>query len=287
MTKKVFILKDIILTEKPLRVILDKRAKNTHKGDFGKVIIRAGSTGMMGAACLCAKAALRTGAGLVTMAVSPQHFPIAQISIPEAMCCMVQETYKKALKSDAVVIGPGIGSDEDNKILIVNLMMEYEGTIVLDADGLNIMGDLLFDSSFPRKAKLIITPHEGEAARLLKCSREDISVARMECATILAANLGAVTVLKGAGTVIANSDGDIYVNTTGNPGMATGGSGDVLSGMIGALCAQGLSPEKSAAFGVYLHGMAGDMAAEEKGEYGMIASDIIEYIPYAIKRVIK
>lgn len=121
----------------------------------------------------------------------------------------------------------------------------------------------------------------------MKCSREDISAARMECATILAANIGAVTVLKGAGTVIANSDGDIYVNTTGNPGMATGGSGDVLSGMIGALCAQGLSPEKSAAFGVYLHGMAGDMAAEEKGEYGMIASDIIEYIPYAIKRVIK
>lgn len=280
-------MKDIILTEKSLRVVLDKRAKDTHKGDFGKLLVRAGSTGMMGAACLCAKGALRTGAGLVTMAIPAQHYPVAQISVPEAVCCLSQETYIKAMNSDAVVVGPGIGLDEENKVLIVNLLMEYEGTLILDADGLNIMGDLLFDKSFPRKAKLIITPHEGEAARLLKCGREDVREARMECAGILAANINAIAVLKGAGTVIANKDGGIYVNTTGNPGMATGGSGDVLAGMIGSLAAQGMSPEKSAAFGVYLHGLAGDMAAEQKGEYGMIAGDIVDYIPYAIKSVMR
>ncbi len=278
-------MKDIVLTEKSLKVNLEKRNKRSHKGDFGRILIRAGSTGMMGAACLCGKAAMRSGAGLVTLAVPSQNFAIPQTYVPEAMCCMSEEAYSKGMKSDAVVVGPGIGISEENKILIVKLIMDYDGTVVLDADGLNVMGDLLFDRGYCKKSKLIITPHEGEAARLLKCSREEVSNSRIECANILAANIGATVVLKGAETIIADGKSGVYINTTGNPGMATAGSGDVLAGMIGAFAGQGMRPEIAAVYGVYIHGMAGDLAAEEKGEYGMIAGDIVEKIPYAISKV--
>lgn len=277
-----------LITKEYVNTFIKERKQEIHKGDCGHVLIIAGSKGMAGAALLSAKGALRAGAGLVTISIEEELFPIIQIGIPEATCISREKAFKDFGKYDVIAAGPGIGDDQKNVQLIEEILMKYEGNFVLDADGLNIFAKAdKVETLKNSKAKLIITPHPGEASRLLKTSTIEINRDRRKSSMELAKKTGAVTVLKGAGTIVATPGEKTYINTTGNPGMATGGSGDVLTGVIAALGGQGLDPEMSAVAGVFLHGMAGDKAAEMNGEYGLIASDIAAMVALAIKELCK
>ncbi len=271
--------KDGLITEAFVNTFIKKRKQDIHKGDCGKILIVAGSVGMAGAAVLCARAALRTGAGLVRVAIPEALFPILQIGVPEATCIPRERLLEDLTQYSAIAVGPGLGVEKQSGILIRNILD------MMDADGLNLLrGDL--DVIKKAKADIIITPHPGEAAKLLGRKTAEINRDRLQSARELAASAGAVTVLKGAGSVVATPDGETYINTTGNPGMATAGSGDVLSGVIAALLGQGLSLKAAAIAGVYLHGLAGDIAKNFMGEYGLIASDIANMMALAIKRTL-
>ena len=268
-----------------VNTFIQERKKDIHKGDCGRILIIAGSTGMAGAAVLCARGALRGGAGLVQVSIPEELFPILQIGVPEATCIPKDRLLKGTLQYHSIAIGPGLGDDAENLKVITRILEGYEKPVVIDADGLNLLSNDLL--AMKRSiAKLIITPHPGEAARLLKVNVSEINKDRLASASALAAETGAVTVLKGAGSIVATPEGKTYINTTGNPGMATGGSGDVLTGLIAALLGQGLNLESAAVAGVYLHGLAGDIKASQIGEYGLIASDIAEGISLAIKKTI-
>ncbi|MEL7654835.1 MAG: NAD(P)H-hydrate dehydratase [Bacillota bacterium] len=277
--------KDGLITQSYVNTFIQKRKKDIHKGNCGRVLIFAGSKGMAGAAVLCARAALRTGAGLVRISIPEELFPILQIGVPEATCITRERLFEDLMQYSAIAIGPGLGDDKQNGILIKEILAKTDKPVVLDADGLNLMQDDLTVMKIAR-AKLIITPHPGEAARLLGCSTVEINMDRLGAARELATVTGAVTVLKGAKSVVATPEGKTYINTTGNPGMATGGSGDVLTGVIAALAGQGLDLEAATAAGVFLHGMAGDMASVQMGEYGLIASDIANMVALAIKKTL-
>ncbi|MDD2189407.1 MAG: NAD(P)H-hydrate dehydratase [Eubacteriales bacterium] len=277
--------KDGLITEAFVNTFIKKRKQDIHKGDCGKILIVAGSVGMAGAAVLCARAALRTGAGLVRVSIPEALFPILQIGVPEATCIPRERLLEDLTQYSAIAVGPGLGVEKQSGILIRNILEMTDKPVLLDADGLNLLrGDL--DVIKKAKADIIITPHPGEAAKLLGRKTAEINRDRLQSARELAAAAGAVTVLKGAGSVVATPDGETYINTTGNPGMATAGSGDVLSGVIAALLGQGLSSEAAAIAGVYLHGLAGDMAKDFMGEYGLIASDIASMMALAIKRTL-
>ena len=266
------------ITEEYIRSIIKKRDANAHKGDFGKVLIFAGSVGMAGAAILCGRAALRSGAGLVRYllpdAQSPLY-PILQTAVPEATCVFADNVNLSEYTS--IAAGPGLGKSEYSKDTLKKILTEYEGTIVLDADALNIISE----NPMATSANVIMTPHIGEARRLLKT---DAITDREAAVKELSKEYNCVAVLKGAGTLVYKNE--LYINTTGNPGMATGGSGDVLTGLIAGLVSQGYEPEVAARLGVYLHGRAGDLAKEEKSEMGLIASDIAEFLPAAEKEVL-
>ncbi len=271
-----------LITKEYVKNILRERPQDMHKGQCGRVLIIAGSKTMTGAAVLCAKGAFRSGAGLVYASLPVEIFLIMQVSVPEAICIMRSRETDLSLY-DAIAIGPGIGNDKANADIIKRLLAEYTKTLVIDADGLNIIASAnLFEEMKASDADIVITPHMGEAARLLgnkSCEREEI-------ACNLSSLTGATTVLKGADTIVT-SDGEIlYTNTTGNPGMATAGSGDTLTGIIASLAAQGYSGFEAASCGVYIHGLAGDMAASEMGQWGIMASDIAEFTPGAIKKTI-
>ena len=274
-----------LITLSYVNTFIKKRKKDIHKGNCGRVLILAGSKGMAGAAVLCARAAFRAGAGLVRVSIPEELFPILQIGVPEATCITRERLFEDLTQYSAIAIGPGLGDDEQNGILIKKILEMTEKPVVLDADGLNFMQNDL-DTMKNSSAKLIITPHPGEAARLLGCNTAEINRDRLESARALASVTGAVTVLKGAGSVVATPEGKTYINTTGNPGMATGGSGDVLTGVIAALAGQGLDTEAATMAGVFLHGMAGDLAAGQMGEYGLIASDITSMVAIAIRNVL-
>lgn len=277
--------KEGLITQAYVNTLIKKRERDIHKGNCGKVLVVAGSKGMAGAAVLCARAALRTGAGLVRVSIPEELFPILQIGVPEATCTTRERLFEDLMQYSAIAIGPGLGDEIKNENLIKKILFTTDRPVVVDADGLNLLQDepgVMKDA----RAKLIITPHPGEAARLLNCSTSEINRNRMKSAEGLATVTGAVTVLKGAGSVVATPDGKTYINTTGNPGMATGGSGDVLTGVIAALAGQGLKPEAAATAGVFLHGLAGDLASDRMGEYGLIASDIADTVALAIKSIL-
>lgn len=274
-----------LITQAYVNTFIRKRQKDIHKGDCGRVLVFAGSRGMAGAAVLCARAAFRAGAGLVRVSVPEEIFPVLQIGIPEATCITRERLLEDLLQYSAIAIGPGLGDEKENGVLIRKILEMTDKPVIIDADGLNLMQDDL-DTMKNAKSKLIITPHPGEAARLLKRKTSEINEDRLGSATELAAVTGAVTVLKGAGSVVATPEGKTYINTTGNPGMATGGSGDVLTGAVAAFAGQGLDIEAAAAAGVFLHGMAGDLAKDRMGEYGLIASDIADMIALAIKKTL-
>ena len=275
-----------LITQAYVNTFIKERERDIHKGNCGKVLVYAGSKGMAGAAVLCARAALRTGAGLVRVSIPEELFPILQIGVPEATCIIRERLFEDLMQYSAIAIGPGLGDEIQNGNLIKKILYTTDKPVVVDADGLNLLRDDL-GAMKSAKAKLVITPHPGEAARLLNRKTSEINADRLGSALELATITGAVTVLKGAGSVVATPEGKTYINNTGNPGMATGGSGDVLTGVIAALAGQGLDPEAAAAAGVFLHGMAGDLASEQTGEYGLIASDIADMVALAIKSILE
>jgi NAD(P)H-hydrate epimerase len=275
------------------------RKLNSHKGDFGHIFILAGSYRFSGAGLLCAESALRSGAGLVTLAVPEKIInAIIKIKPKEIMLLPLNQTeegffsfksYKKIKdflkKIDILVIGPGLGQHNSTQKLIRKIIMGIDKPLVLDADGINaLVGHLKILSAirYTLSAR-ILTPHPGEMARLLGKSVEEIQRNRKNIAKSFSKSYNCILVLKGYKTVVAEPAGKIYINNTGNPGMATAGSGDVLTGIIASFLGQGLDAFSAVKYAVYLHGLAGDLAAKEKTQLGMIASDIIEKIPEAIK----
>ncbi|MDP6686258.1 MAG: NAD(P)H-hydrate dehydratase, partial [Candidatus Omnitrophota bacterium] len=278
---------------------LKKRGKDTHKGDYGRVFILAGSPGLTGAAALCSVACLRAGAGLVTLGI-PVSLNIAmEKKLTEVMTCPLPETRKGTFslkakaeilnivkKSNAVILGPGLSRNPETSKLVRILAGLINKPMILDADALNALSE---DTAALKKIAhhYIITPHAGEMARLIKKSTSFIKNNRINVAKKFSSQYNAVVVLKGAGTVVTDPSpkSKAYVNKTGNPGMATAGTGDVLTGVIGGFLAQGLDTSYAAKLGVYVHGLAGDLAAKDKGEIGLIASDILERIPAAINTI--
>ncbi|HYA85566.1 MAG TPA: NAD(P)H-hydrate dehydratase [Nitrospirota bacterium] len=288
-----------LLNKGSLLGIMGRRALDAHKGDFGHLLVVAGSPGKAGAAAMTAKSALRTGSGLVSVGTPNGLVPIIQQQVFESMCIPSAESIdgtiglgaetellKVAAKMSACAIGPGLSTHYETVTMVRSFLQQITIPVVIDADGLNALIGYL-DVLRKTRGPVIMTPHPGEMARLLNITISDVQKDRIGIATSFAAKHKVTLVLKGAGTVVANPDGLVYINTTGNPGIATGGTGDALTGMIGGLLAQGYSSLQSACLGVYLHGLAGDLAAKEKGESGMITGDLIEKIPQALQETIE
>ena len=254
---------------------LPPRQTDAHKGSFGSIAIIGGDAGMVGAVLLAARAALLSGAGRVYAAMLANDAPKVDLTQPEIMLCKVADL-SQLKQLNVVVIGPGLGQ---SKIAIELLEFWLAQTVpmLIDADALNLMAQHPHLAVFckKRQTETVITPHAGEAARLLATTSEDIQKNRTECALKLAQSLHVTCVLKGAGSICAHTDGIWFINTTGNPGLASGGTGDVLSGIIGSLMAQGLSALDAAKLGVYLHGAAADALLEEGlGPVGLTASEV-------------
>lgn len=270
-----------------IRANLRQRRKFDHKGSFGHALMIGGSAGKTGAAILAAKACLRSGAGLVTCHTHQAAVGAFNASVPEIMLSADPDLSVCSVLPDlrmyqAIGIGPGLGTGSKQAALLVELLEKSPVPLVLDADALNIL------ASMPDWGKLlpdltILTPHPGEFHRLFGKDRNQET--RLKRMTSLAQDLNIIILLKGAHTAIALPDGQLWLNNTGNPGMATAGSGDVLTGIILSLLAQGYSPEFAAVAGVYLHGLAGDLAAEEIGQVALIASDIIDFLGRAFLKV--
>jgi NAD(P)H-hydrate epimerase len=276
---------------------LPPRPADAHKGLFGRVLVIAGSRGMSGAAVLCSSAALRGGAGLVTVALPHEILPIVASGNPCYMTAPMPQDDDGRLSGEAwpslarlvesasaVAVGPGLGQSQGLPALLGSLLEQTAGPLVLDADALNgLVGrlDLLARRQASKPAP-VLTPHPGEFGRLTGLSTGQVQARRQELALAFAAEHRLVLVLKGHGTIV--TDGRrVFVNPTGNPGMATGGSGDVLTGLIGALLAQGLEPFAAAQLGVYLHGRAGDLARDRLGEVSLIATDLLQELPAAFR----
>lgn len=283
------------ITEEFVWQNIPRRARDSHKGTFGTVLAVAGSAYYRGAALLAAEGALRTGAGIVTLASVEPVLAAAVARTPECCLCpciagaeggISPESIPRIQRQKATVLllGPGLGGAAqsaaraaETRALVQTLLPAFAGSAVLDADGLNAAAQLLAaGEAFPHPAgELIVTPHPGEMARLTGLSAVQINADREETARTYAQKWNAVVVLKGSRTVVAAPDGRVCVNPTGNPGLARGGSGDVLSGMTAALLACGLPAFEAAACAVYLHGAAADRAAAVLGEYGMLPHDIL------------
>lgn len=267
---------------------LKPRPTESHKGDFGKVCIIAGSVGMSGAGALAGRASLRSGAGLVRVAVPKSVLPVVAsiepsfttIALPEDQDGRISTKAIDVIlnavdENDALAFGPGIGTSRAIRSILELLLEQPSLRLLIDADGLNNLARL---KNWPakRKANLILTPHPGEMKRLWSgLFRQTLPTDRQEQTTTFTRQTGSIVVLKGAGTVVTDGE-KVYVNQTGNPGMATAGSGDVLTGVITALMGQGLSNFDAAVLGVYIHGLAGDIAAEKVGQISLMATDIID-----------
>jgi len=276
---------------------LDPRPVDGHKGTFGRVYIVAGSLGMTGAAALVGRAALRAGAGLVRVATAKSALPIvaaiepsyttqplAEDTAGRISAKAINAILDAARENDVVATGPGLGQSPGLRSIVEALIQQEGLRMIIDGDGMNNLSKL---GNWPqkRKAHVTLTPHPGEMKRLWSgLFREDMPQDRQEAATRLAARAGVVVALKGVGTVVTDAH-RVYVNTTGNPGMATAGSGDVLTGVTAALMGQGLDNFDAAVLGVYTHGLAGDIAAEELGQISVIATDIIDTLPRAFTQM--
>ena len=277
------------LTHQDVLSCLPKRATDSHKGDYGRILLLCGSVGYTGAAALAAMGALRTGAGLVFLGVPESIYGIEASKLLEPVVFPLPDNagmfsldaipavHERLLSMDAVLIGPGIGQCRGTQELTKAILENFHGPVVVDADGINVL-KAHKDIVRGRTSPTILTPHPGEFSRFAESEIGD----RVTAAVNLAQDLGAVVVLKGHETVI--TDGNLcYLNPTGNPGMAVGGCGDVLAGMITALLGIGLSPIEAAACGVWLHGAAGDICADELGQYGMLPSDMLNVLPRLLK----
>lgn len=278
-----------ILDHQAVLSLLPDRDPWGHKGTFGKILLLCGSRGFTGAAYLAAMGALRTGAGLTFLGVPESIYAIEAVKLNEPVVFplpdeggklsveAIPEILNRLPNMDAVLIGPGLGQSEGTFAVVKAVLEKAQCPVVLDADGINVIAahrDILRG----RKHPTILTPHDGEFARLGGTIGGD----RMEAAKLLAQELGCIVLLKGHRTCI--TDGEMgYLNQTGNPGMAVGGSGDVLSGIIVSLLGQGIAPLEAAAVGAWLHGAAGDLCAEELGQYGMLPTDMLQKLPRLLK----
>ena len=276
-----------ILEETEVRSLIRSRKRFSHKGTFGHGLLIAGSYGMAGASILAAKACLKSGIGLLTVHVPIHNHDLLQTTVPEAIVHTdIQERYfaqpMHLHRYSALAIGPGLGQEEDTALAMMEQIQGSSLPIVLDADAINILSTHRnWLSRLPKRC--ILTPHLGELERLIgKCMD---TYERLTKVKELAAYLQSYIIVKGAWTTIVTPEGNFYFNPTGNPGMATGGSGDVLTGILLGLLAQGYSREEACKLGVYIHGLAGDIAAEEKTQMGMTAADIIEALPAAWKKL--
>lgn len=292
-------MKNIYFSIEDCSKYIKPREKNTHKGTYSKVGIVAGSYGMTGSVCMSSYSALRCGSGLVYTIVPNSISNVVSIKLTECVIRSIGEINNidryfvkndipqilEAIKDcDCIVLGPGVGTNEETKSVVSNILLNYNNPIVLDADGLNCVCDDV--SVFTkRKAPTVITPHPKEFERLLENSGIKY-LDRVNTSIEFSNKYNVITLLKGHNTVIANIDSQHYISPTGNPGMATAGSGDVLSGIIASLIGQGIDAFNATCCGAYIHGLAGDLASNDKGEYGLIATDIIENIPYAIKKIL-
>lgn len=277
------------LNHEAVLTLLPDREENAHKGNFGKILLLCGSRGYTGAAYLAAMGALRSGAGLVFLGVPESIYAIEAVKLNEAIVfplpeqdgklseAAIPEILERLPKMDAVLMGCGLGQSDKTRSVVKAVLENAACPVVLDADGINVLSghkDILRG----RKAPTILTPHDGEFARLGGTIGED----RMASASAMALDLGCVMLLKGHRT--CTTDGHTgYINTTGNPGMAVGGSGDLLSGIIVSLLGQGLAPLEAAACGAWLHGAAGDLCAQEIGQYGMLPTDMLLALPRLMK----
>ncbi|MDD2852897.1 MAG: NAD(P)H-hydrate dehydratase [Desulfuromonadaceae bacterium] len=279
--------------------LIHRRDRMAHKGHFGHCLIIAGSTGKTGAAALSAQSAVRAGSGLVTVAAAESIHGILEVKTTEAMTvplpdCAVGYLSGAALSSivrvltgmDSVAVGPGLGGHSETYALIRTLVETISSPLVIDADGLNgVAGDV--SVLLRKKSKqTVLTPHPGEMSRLIGVTIADIEADRITVARDFAHKYSVFLVLKGARTVIASPSGAVAINSSGNPGMASGGMGDVLTGIIASLLGQGYDAWDACRLGVFLHGYAADLVAEDKGEIGISATDVSEKIPYAYKRLI-
>jgi ADP-dependent NAD(P)H-hydrate dehydratase / NAD(P)H-hydrate epimerase len=282
-----------LLTRDRIRPLLGPRASDAHKGDFGRLLIVAGSQGKTGAAILAAQGALRSGAGLVTVAAPRSCVPVIAAYAPEYMTEALDETEQGTvhfsaaervllLDADVLALGPGLGRGAAVTTFVRELVERSETPLVLDADALNAFaGDSAALVGRDGRA-LVITPHPGEMARLVGCTIEDVQADRIDIARDFASAHRLHVVLKGYRTLIATPDGKVFINPTGTAGMATGGTGDVLTGMLAAALAQLLDPEAACRLAVYLHGAAGELAEADEGEVSMTAGDLVNHIGDAI-----
>jgi NAD(P)H-hydrate epimerase len=273
-----------------------RRDRLSHKGSHGHLLIVAGSVGKTGAAVMAAEAALRAGVGLVTVASAKSAIPMMAPRLPEAMWEPLPETDAGAISTKAIprlrtllegrkalALGPGLGTNDETLAVVREIVGVCEIPAVVDADGLNALANA--PESFPKGRALALTPHPGEAARLLRSSVSAVSGGRLAAVRRLARESGAHVLLKGFRTLVSDPEGNVQVNLTGNAGMATGGTGDVLTGIVGALLAQGVEAGDALALGAHVHGLAGDMAAGSVGETSLIATDLIAHLPSALKRL--
>lgn len=274
--------------EKVLQILPDRDIR-AHKGDFGKILLLCGSQGFTGAAYFSAMGALRSGAGLVFLGVPESIYGIEAVKLNEPVVFPLPDLDGKLCEDaipvisqrlpqmDAVLVGPGLGQSEGVFRVVKSVLQQAKCPVVMDADGINVMTahkDILRERTNPT----VLTPHAGEFARLGGNPTED----RVAAAEEMAKDLGCVMLLKGHHTVITDGR-TTYINPTGNPGMAVGGSGDVLAGIIAALLGQGIEPVEAAACGAWLHGAAGDLCAEEIGQYGMLPTDMLHVLPRLLK----
>jgi NAD(P)H-hydrate epimerase len=288
-----------LLDAEHIRAVVPKRRPDGHKGTFGAVLIIAGSRNFSGAAVLAGMAAVRSGCGLIRLAIPDGIADVVSSDVIEAVKIPLPQTDTEALspaalesllemsaEAQAIAIGPGIGTDRRTQELELDFLAEVEKPTVVDADGINnLVGHLALLSR--AKAPLVLTPHPGEFSRLTGLKPADINADRVGSARRFATERKVVLVLKGASTVIAAPDGTVFVNPTGNSGLAKGGTGDVLTGLITGLMAQGMSPLDAACAGVYLHGLAADVAVQSLTEYCLAAGDLPDFLPQAFAAVIK
>jgi len=274
------------------------RKKESHKGDYGHVLVLAGSKGLTGAAYLTSQAAILSGSGLVTLGIPKSLNQIMEAKLTEVMTLPLSETDAASLsvkayaginkflnKIDAAAIGPGLSKNPDTKKLVKKLLTSIDKPFVLDADGIKALDG---KPILLKKAKTIpiLTPHPGELANLFGIQIDYIQRNRLKVAKEFVKKYRSVLVLKGYKTIVAAYNGVQYINNTGNPGMASGGAGDVLTGIIASFIGQGIEPFTAASMGVYIHGLAGDIAKKEKGETSLIASDILFALPVVFKKIV-
>ena len=291
--------KQHLLTPERIRGAFRPRNPDSHKGTTGHVLVVSGSVGKTGAAAMTAMSAMRAGAGLVTLAIPESLNPVLETQVLEAMTYPLPETENGIIGESSfnkimdllagkkcLAIGPGLGEAPETKKLVHRIIKESPVTIVIDADGLN---NLAGSTEILKKAKapLILTPHPGEMARLMDSTAGSVQKDRISCARKFAEKFNVHIILKGAKTIIAHPEGNIFINPTGNPGMASGGMGDVLTGIIAGLVAQGFSPESAAHTGVYLHGAAADILAENIGPFGYLSTEVMNAIPSQIKKLLE